>query len=129
MLSASRDVVFTFSNNVARKTGELPRSMAPSRSTIVAFATTRIEIFKVRTLPIVFVEAISRARKNASGDAVVLMGEEIVHPSGMPNPNFERLWKLYLNSFTIRLSLAKQALNGRSSSKGTLLDHLRLTCA
>src|SRR5438876_12341003 len=65
MLSASRDVVFTFSNNVARKTGELPRSMAPSRSTIVAFATTRIEIFKVRTLPIAFVEAISRARKNA----------------------------------------------------------------
>ncbi len=49
--------------------------------------------------------------------------------SGMPNPNFERLWKLYLNSFTIRLSLAKQALNGRSSSKGTRLDQLRLTCA
>src|SRR5439155_16836559 len=48
MLSASLEVVGTVSNNVVRKARELPRSTAPSRSTIVALATTRTEIVRVR---------------------------------------------------------------------------------
>ena len=62
MLSASREVAGTVSNNVARKAREFWRSTVPSRSTTVAVAMTRTEIFKVRVLLMVFKVGQSRRR-------------------------------------------------------------------
>src|SRR5262249_1718257 len=53
MLSASLDVAATASNKDERKTDELPMSMRPSRSTIVARLLTRTEMSNILESPMV----------------------------------------------------------------------------
>src|SRR5262249_11450149 len=60
MFTARRDDRGNCSNNVVRRVGELPRSIAPSRSTTVAVAAGRIEIVSVPVAMLLILRCSSR---------------------------------------------------------------------